>query len=344
MPTFGKFNYPQNGDLLSILPSIDREIVRPIVEAIDSLDGNVDEFLFEAGLSNDWLNPQATSLPEARVWELFELASQTMDMPTIGLQTGAELRIGDLGTFGKELEQCLTLRHILVHYIGMVNRFSSHARFWLEETENGIWFCRHGIDLIDVGKEYVEQFTVQLMIRLVQLAAGDAWIPARIRVQSTAARLYREYTLFDSIAIEYSQQASSVLIPRVMMLQIVQHEDADPVIQQIRKDASVDIGRQSLSLDEMSNRMGYSKRSLQRRLSINGLDWRRLMDQVRLEKAVGLLQSNETSLIQLAYELGFTDQANFGRAFRKWTGTSPGSYRKQYLDNKLQATAIRNGS
>jgi AraC-like DNA-binding protein len=88
-------------------------------------------------------------------------------------------------------------------------------------------------------------------------------------------------------------------------------------------------------LASVAQRIGFSVRTLQRELSDRGMDWSRLLDQVRLDHAATSLAS-ETPICKIAHSLGYTDQANFGRAFRRWTGTTPKSYRKQVRNLKTK--------
>ena len=53
----------------------------------------------------------------------------------------------------------------------------------------------------------------------------------------------------------------------------------------------------------------------------------RLLDQVRCEMALALLKEREMTLSELAFRLGYSDLRPFARAFKRWTGTTPGSYR-----------------
>ena len=43
------------------------------------------------------------------------------------------------------------------------------------------------------------------------------------------------------------------------------------------------------------------------------------------------LQSNDYTQAEIAFMLGFTDQSNFARAFKRWTGQTPSDYRKALL-------------
>ena len=74
---------------------------------------------------------------------------------------------------------------------------------------------------------------------------------------------------------------------------------------------------------------GMSTRSLQRRLLNFGLTYSQLLDEVRLEVACHLLERTETSLAQIASDLGYADPANFTRAFQRWTGQKPSAFRRR---------------
>jgi AraC-like DNA-binding protein len=70
-----------------------------------------------------------------------------------------------------------------------------------------------------------------------------------------------------------------------------------------------------------------STRTLQRQLEAHGLSHRDLVSDVRRELAEQLLAREDTSVVEVAYELGFTQQPAFHRAFVRWTGMTPGAFR-----------------
>jgi AraC-like DNA-binding protein len=53
-----------------------------------------------------------------------------------------------------------------------------------------------------------------------------------------------------------------------------------------------------------------------------------VLDEVRRGLALTYIAQPSIDLAELAYLLGFSDQTAFQRAFKKWTGTSPGKYKK----------------
>jgi AraC-like DNA-binding protein len=74
---------------------------------------------------------------------------------------------------------------------------------------------------------------------------------------------------------------------------------------------------------------GVSIRTFQRWLATSNLTYSRLVEQVRFEKAMLLLAEPRLPLLEIAFELGYTELANFSRAFRRWTGVSPLRFRRQ---------------
>jgi AraC-like DNA-binding protein len=72
-----------------------------------------------------------------------------------------------------------------------------------------------------------------------------------------------------------------------------------------------------------------STRTLQRRLEAEGTRYADLLDAVRESLARELVARKEPSLSEIAFRLGFSEFATFSRAFKRWTGTSPGAFRSE---------------
>jgi AraC-like DNA-binding protein len=75
--------------------------------------------------------------------------------------------------------------------------------------------------------------------------------------------------------------------------------------------------------------MNMSVATLQRRLATEGTSFQTLKDELRRDIAIMHLNGSNMTLTQLALELGFTDSAAFQRAFKRWVGNAPGTYRRK---------------
>lgn len=80
-------------------------------------------------------------------------------------------------------------------------------------------------------------------------------------------------------------------------------------------------------LGGVANRLRLSERTIKRRLHERGFGFQQLLDEARRRDALALLGDATLSIEQIAVRTGYSDPANFTRAFRKWTGVTPSAYR-----------------
>ena len=73
----------------------------------------------------------------------------------------------------------------------------------------------------------------------------------------------------------------------------------------------------------IAEHMNRSLSTLQRQLSQEGTSYQEIRDETRRQLATEYVRESKLSLSQIAYMLGFSDQSNFSRAFRRWTGVPP---------------------
>ena len=81
------------------------------------------------------------------------------------------------------------------------------------------------------------------------------------------------------------------------------------------------------SMDAVAHALHLSPRTLQRRLEAADARFSELLDGVREELARTWLQDLTLPLAEVGYRLGFSDLATFSRAFKRWTGKPPGTFR-----------------
>lgn len=81
----------------------------------------------------------------------------------------------------------------------------------------------------------------------------------------------------------------------------------------------------------MARLLGVSERTLQRRLGEVGRRFSEVVEDFRREEAARLLATPGLHLVEIASRLGYAEQSSFTRAFRRWTGTTPATWRAGQL-------------
>ena len=87
------------------------------------------------------------------------------------------------------------------------------------------------------------------------------------------------------------------------------------------------------TLKRAASAMHMSPRTLQRRLTRHRLSWQQWLDRSREQLARQYLEDPSLTLTDIALLLGFSEQSAFTRAYRRWTGNSPGRERRQWLSD-----------
>ncbi|TFU03555.1 AraC family transcriptional regulator [Polymorphobacter arshaanensis] len=107
---------------------------------------------------------------------------------------------------------------------------------------------------------------------------------------------------------------------------------AAPLVSRVRAhvEPALDGGHVAL-LAETARHLGISARSLVRALAHAGTTHHAIVDDARKARALDLLAKPRLPMPEIAEQLGFTDQSNFGRKCRAWFGDSPGRLRERLV-------------
>jgi AraC-like DNA-binding protein len=85
-----------------------------------------------------------------------------------------------------------------------------------------------------------------------------------------------------------------------------------------------------LSINQAAELAGLKIRSFQRRLDAQDMSFSKLVEQVRRQRAIELLDNSECLVSEIAIQLGYSTSANFDRAFLRWTGKTPTQFQNEH--------------
>ncbi|WP_295531743.1 helix-turn-helix transcriptional regulator, partial [Novosphingobium sp. Chol11] len=81
------------------------------------------------------------------------------------------------------------------------------------------------------------------------------------------------------------------------------------------------------TLREAAAALGISVATLNRRLRAQGMSWRAIVQERRMNAAARLLQQSRRDIAEIALALGFAESASFVRSFHRHFGTTPKKFR-----------------
>ncbi len=150
----------------------------------------------------------------------------------------------------------------------------------------------------------------------------------RVRFSQTANRLVFDPSLLDAPLV--SADPAALRLAQDQCERLLESLGTDSrVVDRVRRlvlrrDAGV------RSFEELAVAVRISPRTLRRRLADARVSFSTLLDEARRDRALLLLRSRDVSTKDVAERVGYSNVANFMRAFRRWTGRTPAAYRREY--------------
>jgi len=114
-------------------------------------------------------------------------------------------------------------------------------------------------------------------------------------------------------------------LPHLMSVQRVDLSLTAQIRRMLQAAGNVD----ELPLSCVARQLNRSEDTVRRHLKVEGSHFSEIKESVRRDRAVYHLECLNTPINQIAYMLGFAEPSSFNRAFKRWTGQTPGDYRRQ---------------
>ncbi len=105
--------------------------------------------------------------------------------------------------------------------------------------------------------------------------------------------------------------------------------DVDPLVSRVRHVLLQGFSDGRSGLTQAARALGMSPRTLRRRLAALGTSFHEIIDRQRHDLACNQLSTSDDANAQIAARLGFASVSTFQRAFRRWTGVAPSTYRER---------------
>jgi AraC-like DNA-binding protein len=308
-------------------------------------------YAYSALLQQLGISPELLSEPRARIApeqfaRLIQALWLALDDEYLGFGKG-QSKPGSFAMMCHAVIHCRNLDKALNRGLLFYSLFPDAPRLTLTREDEMIRLSLDDAHLWDPDHFLTESLLV------IWHRFGSWLIGQRIRLEQATFSYPRpehgaEYDLLFSCPLEFSTPHSSLLFhSRYLNMPLLQDErtlklflerspadllsrpdDGDSLSSQLRRLLSRDSSRWP-DLEAVAAHLHISPQTLRRHLREEGSSFQELKDQLRRDIAIYHLSRANLSLQQIAEQLGFSEPSAFHRAFKKWTGLTPGAYRAQ---------------
>ena len=261
--------------------------------------------------------------------------------PLIGLRLGLSLQVGHLDVTGLLLMSCETLGEaleVLPDYLPIIGE-GAEAQLSQEADQLLLHYIPHYLSC----REQRVEMVMACLLQLARWSTGGHLPSPQIRFCHAPRDAEERYRQLLGCPVHFHADSDALLLPGQASHQALIQANA-PLRDQLRElaDAALrTLGQRCLSdrvagcirgnpqagKDEIASVMAMSGRHLNRLLAEEGWSFKSLRERELRTLAEQALRSGE-KVVVVAQQLGFSDESAFAKAFRRWSGVSPGQFRR----------------
>jgi AraC-like DNA-binding protein len=320
----------------------------PVITFLEELGTPTESYLRRAKLPIYALDDPDAFISLHQVVNLLADVTHREGIDDLGWRVQNRVSLKDYGAFGRLIFQSVTLGEAILTTIRTLNLYNTGVRSYLEVRGEQIYFQHQFTQLNGLDFPCGTQVTFLLMLDLIQKAVGPHWYPQQIFLQTHQTGNLSHHPL-SSARIDQTRGFTAIVFPRSFLslplgqpspaahqqdLQILQTSAPAPdFVGSLQQVLTPLLQENHTSIEVAAEIAQTSVRTLQRRLAEDGLTYSQLISRLRYQRAIHCLVNSDLKMIEIAAELGYQDAAHFTRAFKRWTGVSPQTFR---CDHQIQ--------
>jgi len=333
----------------------DRDILVPtyyiqqIAEELTSHQVDITHWLSLSGLEIGQVASQENRISLPQFKSLIINALELSDQPAIGLLVGKRLGLTTHGMLGYAIIASGCLREAIELFSRYLNTRTPLLRVELEQCDDQLLIHLYPCYPLDkIAVPFLESAISTIYNSLMQISADQAPI-ASIDFPFTAPSYHLIYRTMFKTEVNFDADSASIALVDSQLDAPLGMADANSLQQAkaICEQTLIELQSQELfksrvrkyllslknkfpTLGEVANHFCLSKRTFHRRLEQEKSRYSEILSDVREYLALDLLSRDDKTIQQIAFDLGYSDIANFRKAFKQWQKMSPSEYRKKH--------------
>jgi AraC-like DNA-binding protein len=324
--------------------------VAAALRSVHGRDLNADELLANVGLSSSLLQVPQARVSAKHYGALWRAIAAALDDEFFG-QDSRRMKVGSFAmlchsvlsckTLGQALDRSLRFYALILDDIsGSAERDAKEARIVLHEAAGVsqrvfahelLLMLLYGVSCWLVGRRIPILRTEFSYAEPAHSAEYRLMYCADLRFNRPNTLLAFEASYLDLPVVQNERSAKEFLrtAPESILLK---YKNGSSLTARVRRRLRQFLPGTVPDFEQLAEEMSMTPATMRRRLHEEGESYQSIKDQLRRDLAISYLSHSRRSVMDIAVELGFSERSAFHRAFRKWTGASPGEFRR-----KLQA-------
>jgi AraC-like DNA-binding protein len=272
---------------------------------------------------------------------------QLIPEPWIGLELGRHFHLGAKGKLGIAAMCCengIEALKLLITYIDLA---STHFQYEIwTEGETGYARMRELVRFKDI-RRYICEAEMASLYTMTSLIMENAAVFKELHIAYPAPAYAGHYRDIFHCPVNFGAPEHMITFDAGLLFKPLKLANplAKKVLEQecaqlctrLREHTSItDKIRHELSfgqcdyptLEQLARRINLSPRTIRRHLTTEATSYKDILSDLRRLQALEMIQSTDLPMEKIALKLGYSDVANFYHAFKGWTGSTPGSFRK----------------
>jgi len=301
------------------------------------------EVIASAGLEPAVLDRPSNHIPYAGFARLLAEAAARTRCPHFGLLAGGAWHLADLGALGEIIRHSPTVGEGLEEFV-MSQHLNSAGGVAFLVRRDGFADLGYAIHVaLDYSTAQVYDGVMAAAANFLRDLCGESWSPAEVLLPHSAPADPAAFRQFFRAPVRFNAEFAAVRFPESTLAEAI--ADADPKrLARARAEVAA-AGKATLahqasrslrtllmhgrgSGDDVAQALAIHRRTLNRRLGAEGTTFQKVLDGVRCAVAKELLGDSDIPIAEIAALLKYSDYVSFTRAFKRWTRTSPGAWRK----------------
>lgn len=266
---------------------------------------------------------------------------------TLPLRAGNSMRCDDYGVFGLAWKTASNLRASFTRSERYWRVLTSVSVYTIESSADGAFAHLHRDGVRDLGTRLSNEATLASMFTMSREVATQPVKLNGVFFKHPGPEIVADHEAFFGCPVHFDTDRDALLIADESMkgpnkladagitqyfenqleAEISQLRDEDSLDKQVKKQIARSLSEGIPNVSDIASELAMSGRSLQRKLAEQGFTYQELVDGARRELAEQLLMQSKHSLSDIAFLTGFSEQSSFNRAFKRWAGQTPRSYR-----------------